>query len=191
MDGNQEPDEIPMPTPSPNSSETPSRDEREAGDVLPKTEPPHSIPPSNLSVPIVVTERTRRISGPERTRNISGSEPSYARRGSLSSRRSFSRGALSVSELHLYQKATEESAALSASQRGGADASFVVSSEGTPVEFVSPTGGSIWKFTKKQWTILLLFSIADLLAGIVYSLQAPFYPEEVITLNTFRFVCIV
>lgn len=33
-------------------------------------------------------------------------------------------------------------------------------------------------FSKKQWFLLLIFSIADLFAGIVYSLQAPFYPQE-------------
>lgn len=33
-------------------------------------------------------------------------------------------------------------------------------------------------FTKKQWFLLMVFSIADLFAGIVYSLQAPFYPQE-------------
>lgn len=33
-------------------------------------------------------------------------------------------------------------------------------------------------FSKKQWFLLLIFSIADLFAGIVYSIQAPFYPQE-------------
>lgn len=33
-------------------------------------------------------------------------------------------------------------------------------------------------FSKKQWFLLIIFSIADLFAGIVYSLQAPFYPQE-------------
>ncbi|ODM98602.1 MFS-type transporter SLC18B1 [Orchesella cincta] len=38
----------------------------------------------------------------------------------------------------------------------------------------SGTGGDV----PKQWFLLLIFSIADLFAGIVYSLQAPFYPQE-------------
>ncbi|CAL8093265.1 unnamed protein product [Orchesella dallaii] len=41
------------------------------------------------------------------------------------------------------------------------------------------TGDTLfWGFSKKQWFLLLIFSIADLFAGIVYSLQAPFYPQE-------------
>lgn len=46
---------------------------------------------------------------------------------------------------------------------------------------VNPMTGEtlFWGFSKNQWFMLFIFSVADLLAGIVYSLQAPFYPEEV------------
>jgi hypothetical protein len=49
------------------------------------------------------------------------------------------------------------------------------------ISAVHPVTGQTlyWGFTKKQWFLLFVFSVADLLAGVVYSLQAPFYPAEV------------
>jgi len=49
------------------------------------------------------------------------------------------------------------------------------------ISVIHPVTGEtlFWGFSKKQWFLLFIFSVADLFAGVVYSLQAPFYPEEV------------
>jgi hypothetical protein len=63
---------------------------------------------------------------------------------------------------------------------GGASKSYMSRISISMNKSVNPATGQtlFWGFTKQQWFLLFIFSVADLLAGIVYSLQAPFYPVE-------------
>ena len=36
-----------------------------------------------------------------------------------------------------------------------------------------------WGYTRKQWVIFSVLALVNLLAGLVFSIQAPFYPKEV------------
>lgn len=38
---------------------------------------------------------------------------------------------------------------------------------------------TVWGYTKKQWKIFIILAIVNLIAGLVYSIPAPFYPKEV------------
>jgi len=39
--------------------------------------------------------------------------------------------------------------------------------------------GVFWGYTKKQWKLFIILALVNLVAGLVYSIPAPFYPKEV------------
>jgi hypothetical protein len=44
---------------------------------------------------------------------------------------------------------------------------------------VQPLEDRVWGYTKKQWVVFFILALVNLFAGLVYSIQAPFYPREV------------
>lgn len=48
---------------------------------------------------------------------------------------------------------------------------------------------AVLKFTKRQWMTLIIIGLADFCNAICVSLQAPFFPQEVSSVQTKIFTC--